>query len=126
MTVIKVDLAIRPSTHVVDTVFEHQFLSYSILVKRTIDNYTALNRKRGILPCPDGTCTIHVFLETPLQVVGGADIILSVFQLEHIQSLYRRVHADSQGIREKMIDIGENKVFSNLSQFECFEVTWPA
>ena len=93
LAVVKVDPAIRPSTDVVDAVFEHQFLSYSILVKRTVDTYAALNRKWGMLPCPDGTCTIHVLLETPLQVVGSADIILSILQLKHVHSLHRRVHA---------------------------------
>ena len=87
LSVIKVDPAIRTSTHVVDTVFQHQFLSHSILVKRTIHNYTAFNCKRDILPCPDGTCTIHVLLETFLQVVGSPDVILSVLQLKHVQSM---------------------------------------
>ena len=93
LAVVEVDPAIGPSTHVFDAVFEHQFLGYSILVKRTVDTYAALNRKRGILPCPNGTCTIHVLLEAPLQVVGSADIILSTLQLKHVHSLYRRVHA---------------------------------
>jgi hypothetical protein len=62
----KVDIAIRPSTHVVDAVFEHHLLRYSILVKSIVDNFNALNRKRCVLPCPGGTYTIHVLLETPL------------------------------------------------------------
>jgi hypothetical protein len=103
LPVVKVDPAIRPSTDVVDTVLEHQFLRYSILVQRTVDTYTALNRKRGVFPCPVGSYTIHVLLETPLYVVGLADVILSILQLKHVQLFYRRVHAGSVVYkREKM------------------------
>jgi hypothetical protein len=93
LSVIEVDLTIGTSTNVVDTVFEHQFLRHTVLVKRTIDKYTTLNGKWGILPCPDGTYTIHVLLEAFLQVFGSTDIILSILQLKDIQSLHRRIHA---------------------------------
>lgn len=83
--VVQLDLAIRPSAHVLDSVVQHHLLRHSVLVQRALKRDAAMNRHGWVLHRPGAACAIEVLLESALQVVGDAHVVLSMLQLEDVQ-----------------------------------------